>query len=362
MRILNSSTILGLGSPAAYFIPRSGRNAIPTPRLLREAFGAAFLVYLLSHAVGLADIWLHAVSTVAIADAVKVASTLPDFSLAFNGSLCDPTTGLPCLSYPDHWGTQSIIRTGQYIASNSTNPTIPKSVGVTTLVDAGNTAILVPTDFVREWNFSASTYGARAQCFVISSYCAENANQCAASGASGPAIDAGMTLDALRIPGVTPSSSAASRRGASFHDYRDAPRVMALVGNVTVGSSTGLPASVANDVPPNPGPVLIKLRWTDFELPGQTLSRADKQSNPLIHVDIATGDSDDEFQTRYISTLYAQCELEFVKVRYGYNQLTQFVPSHIGEMTGTDSLMAGVFWAPLIWQDVTQQVREEFIY
>ncbi|KAF8594876.1 hypothetical protein BDV93DRAFT_529022 [Ceratobasidium sp. AG-I] len=357
VRILNSSTILGLGSPAAYFIPRSGRNTIPTPRLLREAFGAAFIIYLLSHAVGLADIWLHAVSTVAIADAVQMADSLPDFSLAFNTSLCDPTTSLPCQSYSDHWGTQSIVRTGQLLGSNSTNPTNPKSVGVTTLVDANNTAILVPTDFVREWNFSATTYGARSQCYVISSYCAENSNECAANGATGPAVDAGMTLESLQIPkATTPSDPSSSKRGVPFHDYRDAARVMAYVGNVTVGSSTGLPSWVANTVPPNPGPVLIKLRWTDFEQPGQSNLRTGQASNPLIWVDIASGKADDEFQTRYISTLYAQCSLEFVKVRYGYNEMTKFVAYGFEEMSGTASLLAGVFWGPLIWQQITPQL------
>ncbi|KAF8596315.1 hypothetical protein BDV93DRAFT_67316 [Ceratobasidium sp. AG-I] len=84
VRILNPSAILGLSSPVAYFIPRPGRNSIPPPRLLRAAFGTAFIIYPLSHAVGLADTWLHAVLTVAIADAVKVADSLSDLGLAFN--------------------------------------------------------------------------------------------------------------------------------------------------------------------------------------------------------------------------------------------------------------------------------------
>jgi len=359
VRILNSSTILGLGSPAAYFIPRPGRNAIPTPRLLREAFDAAFIIYLLSHCVGLADIWLHAVSTVAIADAVQTADSLPDFSLTFNTSLCDPTTGLPCQSYSDHWGTQDIVRTGQLLGSNSTNPTNPKSVGVTTLVDANNTAILIPTDFVREWNFSATTYGARSQCYVISTYCAENSNQCAENGATGPAVDAGMTLESLQIPKATTSPSSdpySSKRGVPFHDFRDAARVMAYVGNTTVGSSTGLPLSVVDAIPPNPGPVLIKLRWTDFEQPGQPNLRSGQETNPLIWVETASGKADDEFQTRYISTMYAQCNLEFVHVRYGYNEETQFAAYEVGEMSGTASLLAGVFWGPVIWQQITPQL------
>ncbi|KAG9081603.1 hypothetical protein FRC07_014472, partial [Ceratobasidium sp. 392] len=189
VRILNSSTILGLGSPAAYFIPRRNRpsGTIPTPRLLREAFAAAFLVYLLSHAVGLADIWLHAVSTVTMADSIIDAGDLPDFAMAFNTSLCDPTTKLPCLTYPKYWGTQPVVRIGSLVAANSTNP---MNVGVTTLADANDTAILVPTDFVPEWNFTATTYGARATCEKFSKYC-----WAATCSYSGPAYEAKMNVD-----------------------------------------------------------------------------------------------------------------------------------------------------------------------
>lgn len=354
VRILNSSNILNLGPLAAYFLPRLRRRpsadnsvAISTPRLLREAFATAFFIYALSHAIGLADIWLHSVSSVGIANMITRADTLPDFSMVFNQTLCDPSTGLECMNYENHWGDDNVVKTGALVAANSTNPT---KISVITLAGANDTAILAPSDFVREWNFSASTYGARSQCYRISKLCAETG--CNPDFVTGPAGKAGMSLEGLRFP---KTSAKVSTRGPKFGDYRDLSRIMAYVGNVTVGSSTGIPASVTSAIPPNPGPVLIKLRWTDFE--SGIFSLARDSTNGMIEVDTDPGSAGDaEFQSRTISTMYAQCELEFVKVRYGYNQQDQFVAYHVRGLSGDAAQMAGTFWAPLIWQQFTDQL------
>ncbi|KAG8733006.1 hypothetical protein FRC10_000490 [Ceratobasidium sp. 414] len=370
VRILNSSTILGLGSPAAYFIPRRGRanraNTIPTPRLLREAFAAAFLVYLLSHAVGLADIWLHAVSTVTMADAIADANDLPDFAMEFNSSLCDPTTELPCLTYPKYWGTPPVVRVGSLVAANSTNS---MKIGVTTLAHANDTAILVPTDFVREWNFTATTYGARASCQKFSKYCYRSGCLYTDNGIHGPAYDVGMNVMEV-ISSMYPqaiSGSSHSRRGTTSSQYlQDQSRIMAYVGGITVGSDEGLPLVAINATPPNPGPVLMQLRWTDFEQGPYDISNyspdgngiVDKQSaNPLGHPD---NDGDEQ---RTISTILSQCELEFVRVRYGYSLQNQFVAYDIQGLGGDpdSATLAGILWAPLIWQQMTEQVGHSIV-
>ncbi|KAG9095935.1 hypothetical protein FRC06_009229 [Ceratobasidium sp. 370] len=366
VRILNSSTILGLGSPAAYFIPRRGRanraNTIPTPRLLREAFAAAFLVYLLSHAVGLADIWLHAVSTVTMADTVMDANDLPDFAMEFDSSLCDPTTGLPCLTYPKYWGTQPVARIGSLVASNSTNS---MKIGVTTLSHANDTAILVPTDFVREWNFTATTYGARASCQKFSKYCYANGCLYPQSGIHGPAYDTGMNVMEV-ISSMYPqaiSGSSHSRRGGTSSQYlRDQSRVMAYVGGITVGSEDGLPAVAINATPPNPGPVLMQLRWTDFQQGPYDISNYSPDGNGMVDKQSANqmghpGDDGDDDEQRTISTILSQCELEFVRVRYGYSLQNQFVAYDIEGLGGDpdSASLAGILWAPLIWQHLTQQ-------
>ncbi|KAF8596327.1 hypothetical protein BDV93DRAFT_563464 [Ceratobasidium sp. AG-I] len=220
-----------------------------------------------------------------------MADSLLDFSLAFNSS--------------------DIVRTGQYLVSNATNP---RSVGVATLADAGNTAILVPTDFVREWNSSASIYGACAQCFVISSYCVENANQCAASGSFGPAIDAGSDNPVTGL-GARCQLPQLLRCGAADGSGRE--RYCGFEHGVT-GVGRGRP-------------------------PVDSWSGPDKEANPLIHADIVAGDSGDEYQTRCISKLDAQCKLEFVQVKYSYNDISQLIAYHIGEKTGLDTQLAGVF-------------------
>ncbi|KAH7320505.1 hypothetical protein B0J17DRAFT_723920 [Rhizoctonia solani] len=353
VRILNSSTILNLGPLAAYFLPRLRRNssaqnttAISTPRLLREAFGTAFFIYALSHAIGLADIWLHSVSSVGIANSVTRADKLPNFSMVFNQTICDPSTGLLCMNYGP-LGDNQIVRRSALVAANSTNPA---KISVITLADANDTAILAPSDFVREWNFSASTYGARAQCYPISKLCAETG--CNPDYVTGPVVETpGMYLDLLTFPKTT---AKVGTRGPRFGDYRDLSRVMAYVGNLTVGSSTGIPASVLTATPPNPGPVLIKLRWSD---PQGTLPSIRQSSNGIIEVDTDQGsEGDPEFQGRTNSVMYAQCELEFVKVRYGYNQQQQFVAYNIRGMAGDAAPMAGALWAPLIWQQLTDQL------
>ncbi|CAE6482163.1 unnamed protein product [Rhizoctonia solani] len=354
VRILNSSTILNLGPLAAYFLPRLRRRssaentiAISTPHLLREAFATAFFIYVLSHTIGLADIWLHSVSSVGIANSVTPADKLPNFSMVFNQTLCDPSEGLQCMNYQSRWGEDWVVKTGALVAANSTNPT---SISVITLAHANDTAILAPSDFVREWNFSASTYGARSQCYRISKLCAETG--CNPDFVTGPAGKAGMSLVDLRFP---KTSAKISTRGPKFGDYRDISRIMAYVGNVTVGSPTGIPASLTTAIPPNPGPVLIKLRWTDFE--SGLFSLARESSNGMIEVDTDPGSAGDaEFQSRTISVMYAQCELEFVKVRYGYNQQEQFVAYDVQAMDGDSAQMAAVLWSPLIWQQFTDQL------
>ncbi|KAG8690386.1 hypothetical protein FRC11_011964 [Ceratobasidium sp. 423] len=354
VRILNSSNILNLGPLAAYFLPRLRRRpntentiAVSTPRLLREAFATAFFVYVLSHAIGLADIWLHSASSVGIANSVTRPDKPPNFSMVFNQTLCDPSTGLECMNYQNLWGNNDVVRTGALVTANSTNPT---QISVITLADVNDTAILTPSDFVREWNFSANTYGARSQCYRISKLCAETG--CNPDFVTGPAGKAGMSLADLRFP---KTSAKVSTRGPKFNDYRDLSRIMAYVGNVTVGSPTGIPASVTSAIPPNPGPVLIKLRWTDFE--SGMFSIARDSTNGMIEVDTDPGSAGDaEFQSRTISIMYAQCELEFVKVRYGYNQNAQFVAYDVQGLAGDDASMAGVFWSPLIWQQFTDQL------
>ncbi|CAE6498907.1 unnamed protein product [Rhizoctonia solani] len=355
VRILNSSTILNLGPLAAYFLPRFRRRpsagnttAIPTPRLLREAFATAFFVYVLAHAIGLADIWLHSVSSVGIVNSVTPADKLPNFSMVFNQTLCDPSEGLQCMNYQSRWGDDRVVKTGALVAANSTNPT---EISVITLADANDTAILTPSNFVREWKFSASTYGARSQCYRISKLCAETG--CNPDFVTGPAGKVGMSLADLRFP---KTSAKVSIRGPKFGDNRDLSRIMAYVGNVTVGSPTGIPASLTTTIPPNPGPVLIKLRWTDFESSG-VFSLAPESSNGMIEVDTDPGSAGDaEFQSRTISVMYAQCELEFVKVRYGYSEQDRFVAYDVQGMGGDSAQMAAVLWSPLIWQQSTDQL------
>lgn len=168
-----------------------------------------------------------------------------------------------------------------------------------------------------------------------------------------------MTLKSFWIIKATtsPSSNTSSTRGVPFHDYHDAARAMAYVGSVIVGSSAGLLLPVVNAAPPNPGPVLIKLRWNDFERLGQSSLRSGQDPNPLSWVDIASGEADDKFQTRYISTLYARYDLVFVHVR----QMSEFVSYEDGEISGTASLSARVFWEPFIWQQITTQVSTRLL-
>ncbi|KAG8690092.1 hypothetical protein FRC09_012146 [Ceratobasidium sp. 395] len=239
-------------------------------------------------------------------------------------------------------------------------------IAVTTLADANDTAILVPTDFVPEWNFTATTYGARAQCFKFSKYC--YTNLCPPQyGTPGPASDVGMNLAEV-ISSMYPqtiSKSGHSRRGggSSVQFLQDQSRVMAYVGNITVGSEDGMPAVAIKATPPNPGPVLMQLRWTDFEPSNPfDITNSSPDGNSMINKETANsnghpdadGDGDEH---RTISTIWSQCRLEFVRVRYGYSLANQFVAYDIQPL-GQDpesAMLAGVLWAPLIWQQMTEQ-------
>ncbi|KAG8733865.1 hypothetical protein FRC12_018721 [Ceratobasidium sp. 428] len=204
-------------------------------------------------------------------------------------------------------------------------------IAVTTLADANDMTILVPTDFVPERNFTATTYGARAQCFKFSVYC--YTNLCPPQyGTPGPASDVGMNL----------AEGHSRRGGSSLQFLQDESRVLAYVGNITVGSEDGLPAVAIRATPPNPGPILMQLCWTDFEpLNPFDITNSSPDGNSMInketansngHLD-ADGDGDEH---RTISTIWSQCTLEFVR-------------------DPKSATLARVLWAPLIWQQMTEQ-------
>ncbi|KAG8996518.1 hypothetical protein FRB90_012700 [Tulasnella sp. 427] len=147
------------------------------PRLFMEAFSLAITIWVMSHAVGIADFYLHATTHAILVDipAFDAAPGSYPYSVAFNRTPCGNAsyTYAPwedsCVSY--YTGRYTYEAYGLAFAT-ITNQTRSK-FQVKTLADASDAAIIVPTNAVdlSSIMYTAQTIGARAQCRSLNSDC-----------------------------------------------------------------------------------------------------------------------------------------------------------------------------------------------
>ncbi|KAJ7286230.1 hypothetical protein C8J57DRAFT_1287075 [Mycena rebaudengoi] len=152
--IVKMLTVPSIGSvyQAGHYL-RVWRGEIRFPRTFHLALALTSLILGLAYLLILADIWLHAASSV-----VQSTSTIPrvSFGVAFNESVC---IGLPaCLNGTQGWasGEPWVPQVGLRIASNSSDT----SLSVITVNNASDLAIVVP----KSTSFEAPSFGVRAQC------------------------------------------------------------------------------------------------------------------------------------------------------------------------------------------------------
>lgn len=162
------------------------------PRLFIEAFALAVAIWTMSHAVGLADLYLHFTTRSILVDSIasKSGPGSHPYAVAFNETLCTTVpSNTTCLSSDGGWasGHPEILHSGYNAITNRTG----SKFNIITLADALDAAIVVPgagTDLTST-TFIAQTFSARANCRIINRECqrgeAGHIRNCAPAGYPG---------------------------------------------------------------------------------------------------------------------------------------------------------------------------------
>lgn len=148
------------------------------PDFFVESTFLAIIVYIVSHAVAICDLWLHsATQSMSTFQYVPDAQTSSLFGVTFNKSLCPfgfASDEGPCLTSNSGWGP--LVGNTGYLLDQSTvtltNSTSAKFMPIT-LHDWDDTAILIPGSNISYagLSFTASTFGARAECISLNHLC-----------------------------------------------------------------------------------------------------------------------------------------------------------------------------------------------
>ncbi|KAG8946169.1 hypothetical protein FRC04_012024 [Tulasnella sp. 424] len=334
VRLLGSSSIMAIYETGRYAVHSKKRSRLP--RLFKEAFALAIIIWVMSHAVGLADLYLHTTTRSILAD-IPVLDASPgsyQYAVAFNETLCTtwPSTENPCLSHYDGWALENpeVVEPGFLAMANRTE----SKFNVITLADADDAAIVVPGAGVdlSSTSFTAQTFSARAHCRSLNHNCERSSVgqtfNCTPAGYPG-------------LPYYTPLSVNTSS-SPTVDNY-----IFGIVNGQQGGESFGMQDLEDHGRTPNPVTLGIQMRWNthiDQTVQGFTVGNADSA------VDI--------IPPPYI-TLYAGCSVTFSNVTVRY------LPSDnswkIMLETQSSDNFTTVMWAPTIWQLGTQQLASEMM-
>ncbi|KAG8897588.1 hypothetical protein FRC00_004061 [Tulasnella sp. 408] len=174
LQTLGSSNIMGFLKSLQYVLRGTSRRA-SLPPMFKEALVTAAGIYILTHTVGVVDIWLHATTYSSPAIRPGPFTEPAAFGVGFNTTLCPDRhsrkSKLPCLCSREGWAFNytDVIRTGYSTSFNQSD----SAFRVITLADENDTAIVVPgsNTHYSEAMFVANTFAARAQCKSINNLC-----------------------------------------------------------------------------------------------------------------------------------------------------------------------------------------------
>ncbi|KAG8684709.1 hypothetical protein FRC09_015218, partial [Ceratobasidium sp. 395] len=173
LQVLSASSATSLYDSLVYLTRKSRARA---PPYFVTAVLLGVTVYLITHLVGLADLWLHATTSAALFNLTTSDNSAPlRTGVAFNESRCAPSYYSPngrtiCLTSDDAWAYEPserlYIPMGQAIIANYSSDR--KAI---TLADEQDLAIVVPLTIDRLATFKAPSFGALAQCESITAQC-----------------------------------------------------------------------------------------------------------------------------------------------------------------------------------------------
>ncbi|KAG8957174.1 hypothetical protein FRC05_010276, partial [Tulasnella sp. 425] len=314
------------------YISRSRRAS--APRFFKEAFVGVTGIYLLSHIVGLLDLWLHSgARSVTVTRSTSVTAEA-QYGMTYNNASCGPfsKTELPCQSlvWPQeghlYWGRDPHIASKAYDTLLDFNPYMR-------LEYINGTAILVPgpAKGFSSRGFTFNTLGLRAKCENLRDRCDR------------------LTAPPLQflVPGgnpVTNCSKAGYPRipyhtsGNLLDSGRDTRNIESLVLGV-IGDEIGGMINGTGDFSSlgwtsNPASAVVQLRWPNVTAPRTTDAPGVAYSNAV--------------------DLYASCSLEYLDVVAGYGSVES--EWSILETNLTSPELASVFWSPMLFQEITDNL------
>ncbi|KIO26084.1 hypothetical protein M407DRAFT_24642 [Tulasnella calospora MUT 4182] len=326
VRLLGSSSIISIYETGWYAIRPRKRARLP--RLFKEAFALAITIWIMSHAVGLADLYLHTVTRSILVDLParnKGPGSYP-YAVAFNETLCakwGPRGVYPCLVLGDGWSYTfpEVVESGYLAIANRTN----SKFQVITLADASDAAIVVPGAGMdlSSTAFTAQTFGARAQCRTLTHECE-------------------------KLSGRTVNCTQAGYPGLPY--FEPFPTVNNNIFGVVDGQQTNVewgPTSLdSGGFTTNPVNLALQMRWN--------LHRRYMDSFTAEQADAAV----DIVPLPY-TTLFAGCNVTFSNITVRYAPMNNSWNILLEEKSSDN--FTSVMWAPTISQLGTDRLAAEMM-
>ncbi|KAG8907912.1 hypothetical protein FRC01_007541 [Tulasnella sp. 417] len=324
VRLLGSSSIISIYQTGWYTIRSTKRSRLP--RLFKEAFALALTVWIMSHAVGLADLYLHSTTRFILVDLParsKGPGSYP-YAVTFNETLCVVWASYykverpyPCLNDAETWGLDfpKVIESGNLAIANRSN----SKFQVITLADESDAAIVIPGTGadLSSTSFTAQTFSARAECRSLNRECEQ--------------FQPGWTLNCTR----------AGYPGIPYGNAKDqAPPATSYIFGVVDGEQTSPDSGVfsldALGQTTNPVNLALQLRWS---------TRREWDVNDFT---VAQPDSAVDILPIGYLTLYAGCNVTFSNVTVQYAPMNNSWKILLEEKSSDN--FTSVMWSPTVWQ------------
>ncbi|KAJ7074103.1 hypothetical protein C8F01DRAFT_1242374 [Mycena amicta] len=246
VKMLTTSSIAAVIQAGQYMHAAKG---IRIPRAFHLAMGLTSLILGLSFSLILADVWLHAASSI-VPGGILIDSHLSSFGAVFNESVCANDHGGSCLNDIAGWASTQpwITQNGLLVAANASS-----DFATITLNDAADLAIVVPRS-TTPMDFQAPSFGVRAQCANLTPNCTSAANR--------PAECSAGTRVALAQGGGSASASVPGTSATSSHSSGTTSAIIPTASS----TSSGTQLFATGGVNANPQTVVLQLEWSDPNL------------------------------------------------------------------------------------------------
>ncbi|KIO24944.1 hypothetical protein M407DRAFT_25693, partial [Tulasnella calospora MUT 4182] len=335
VRTLGSGSLMSIINSLRY--ARRSRRA-KAPQFFKEALAGVTVIYLLSHVVGLVDLWLHS-----SARSVSVVRSIPitmdaRYGITYNEARCGSfnKTELPCQKLLYSWQGSLLWAQNEQRMHLQAYDTIQGINPYVRLEFVNSTAILVPGPVknFKSRGFTFHTYGLRAQCANLRDQC----QTLATPGAQfvvpgGSPVTNCAKAGYPRIPYYT-----SGHLEASGFDTRNIKSfVLGIIGDDMGGMFNGT-GDFSSGWTSNPASTVVQLRW----------------SNVTAH------DATDTPGVGYLNALdlYAKCSLTFLDVTARYESIE--AKWSIVDTNLSSPELASVFWTPLLSR--IQAIPEQLLH